>query len=121
MALKKDSNTVTLLSNPVRSEGFSCYERMALLRASLLHEFTFHFGTGDLESSDPVTLTLSTASQKTMESSFNFVIKFHQFTKIIQVWSLKLLKRTNSLLTNWHSLKKSLYFRQILEGFSVVS
>lgn len=75
MGLKQDNNTVKLLSNPVSSECFSCYERMALLRASLLREFTSHVGTGDVESSNPVMLTLSTAPQKTMESSSNFVMK----------------------------------------------
>lgn len=62
MSLEQDNKTVTLLSNPERSECFSCYERVAFLRASLLHEFTSHFGIGDVESSDPVKLTLSTAS-----------------------------------------------------------
>lgn len=118
MALKQNNNAVTLLSNPVRSECFFCFERMALLRASLLHEITSHLGTGDIESSDPVMLTLSTASQKTMEGYFNFVerIKFLQFSKMTQVWSLKLLKRTNFLLTYCCSLKETVLLSDI-RGF----
>lgn len=43
-------------------------------------------------------------------------IKFHQFTKMTQVWSLKLLKRTNFLVTYCCSLKETVLLSHI-RGF----